>query len=807
MRKPRKDVIAVAFLCLVITLFFAQELFTDRTLVTFRLTNVFPWLSDATQEELDQASVTSDCTFSYFPRRVFATRMIRQGQIPYWNPHQFGGTPFLANFQSAVFYPVNLMLYGFDPATQMDLFLYLHFLVAAIFTYLFARKLGLTRRASVVSALSFTFCGFMVTRYGQPTFVSTASWLPALLYFAERLMEAPGFRRSGVLALVLSLCILAGFPQLVLLNVYTLVLYLAIRLALLKEKRGRWKCMTAVFLVLSLVVAGLVCAFQLLPTYELSTFSYRKVLPFDMVLSSAHHGLVGLKYLIPDILGDPVEIGVLSKALHKVEGEPAFIQNYVGTTGYVGIIPLLLAVLALTKPRRRLVPFVVLAALTLLTVFGTGLLSVFYRFLPGFNFSRIDRVILIYMCSISMLAGYGFDIALHGHARKRLFYTGAVFIAFAASFAIWISSTGIDLILRHVGDIVSRDAYLAYAPRKIWGFTIIAVLSGVLLLLRSRNRVSRNLFFVAVGAVLLVDLLSNGLTFKVSQPADGVLPASSYIEDLKADKGLWRIAKYGANVIPANTATLLGIDDIHGYDALNVNHYMEVLGVIDSSMIAVGNAALRRRIGPVTDRGALDSKIMDLLNVKYILSVGETEGRKRRPVTLLNDDYLPRAFIVDRARFFDTHAEILEYMKTGEFEPAEEVLLKPRRKGREPDQDPDSLVTGTPGTAEITDHGPNGVTIAVEVERISYLVVSDVYYPGWRVYVDGNERALFRADCAFRAVRIRPGDRVVRMEFRPQYFRIGLLFSAAGIALLAVLISSRRRTPVTPEKQEHHDPT
>jgi hypothetical protein len=806
MSRPRKDVLAIAFLVLVITVFFAPELFTDRTLVTFRLAGTLPWISDATREELEQPSVTSDCTLSYFPRRVFATEMLRQGQIPYWNPHQFGGTPFLANFQSAVFYPVNLMLYGFDPATQMDLFLYLHFIIAAVFTYLLARKLRLTRRGSIVSALSFTFCGFMVTRYGQPTFVSTASWLPALLYFAERMLEAPGFRRSGLLALALSLCILAGFPQLVLMNVYALVVYVVLRLALARRKPMRWRYVTAVFLILSLVVGCLVCAFQLLPTYELSKFSYRKVLPFSMVLSSAHHRLVALKYFIPDILGDPVHIGVLSKALRKVAAGPAFAQNYVSTTGYAGIIPLLLAVLALAVPGRRLVPFAVLGAIALLTVFGTGLLAVFYRFLPGFDFSRIDRVILIYMLSVSVLAGCGFDVALSGHARKRMFYAGAAFIAFAACMAIWLSASGVDLILRQVGTMVSRGAYLAYSSPKIWGFTIIAVLSGVLVLLRGKHRISKNLFFVSVCAVLLVDLIPNALTFKVSQPADRVLPPSSFVDNLRADEGLWRIAKYGADVIPANTATLLGIDDMHGYDALNVDHYIEVLGVIDSSMTSVGNAALRRRIGPMTERGALGSKILDLLNVKYVLSVAQAEDGRRRPVSLFNDDFLPRAFVVGQARFFDTYAEVLEYMRSGEFEPAEQVLLKPQRKGREPGRDLDSPVLEDVGTADIVEYGPNGMTVDVYVDRISYLVVSDVYYPGWRVYVDGNERALFRADYAFRAVRLHPGDRVVRMEYKPPYFKIGLLFSAAGIALLAVLVSFRPVTPIITGRQDHHEP-
>ncbi len=790
MKRPGKDAVAFVFLLAVVTLFFSRELFTDQTLVTFRLTNVFPWLSEASEEDLAQPSVTSDCTFSYYPRRVFATRMIRQGEIPFWNPHQFCGTPFLANFQSAVFYPVNLMLYGFEPTTQMDLFIYIHFLIAAVFTYLLARKLGLSSAASVVSAVAYTFCGFMVTRYGQPTFISTASWLPAVLYFAEHLIESPGLRRAGLLSLAVSLCIMAGFPQLVMLTIYTLLFYVIMRLVLTKAVSLRWKTFTLMFVLISVVVACLVCAFQLFPTYELSKFSYRKELPYEMILSSAHHKLVSLKYLIPDILGHPADIGVISKALHKVRGGATFSQNYVSTTGYVGILPLLLALLGLSVPRRRMIPFVVLSAVALLVVFGTGLLALLYRFIPGFNFSRVDRVIVIYMASVSILAGYGFDVARSGTAGKRNLYFGLGFVGFAIGLAVWLRALGLDVVLKEAGDPVARETYLDYASGKIALFLVIAALSGGLLIAARWRRLSGPVFLIATVALLMIDLVPNGLMFKVSQPAGGVVPPSSFVEEMKAEKGLWRFAKFGAPVIPSNTATLLELDDIHGYDALNVNHYIEVLGAVDSTVIATSNAALRRRIGPIGDREGLESKVLDLLNVKHVLSVLELPGGIRRPVSWVNVNHLPRAFLVNRPRYFDTFGEILAYMKGGRFDPASEVLLKRNDLG-DGEEPGDTLSAVDTGTVEIVEHTPNKVEFRVNALSTCYLVVSDVYFPGWRVFIDGDEGDLLRADYAFRAVRLGPGMHNVRMTYLPVYFRIGVIFSGAGIALLAVLISSK----------------
>jgi hypothetical protein len=478
-------------------------------------------------------------------------------------------------------------------------------------------------------------------------------------------------------------------------------------------------------------------------------------------------------------------VGVLSKELVKVQGEPVFQQNYVSTTGYVGVFPILLAIIALAGLRRKALPLVILAAISLLVVFGTPLLRIFYHLLPGFNFSRIDRVIVVYMCSIAVLAGYGFDIALAD--GKRRLVVAIAFMAFAAGFTGWFRAGGWRMIHARIAAAIGPEAYKIYASREVYVFLALAVF-GSLLLLASGRRLSRRVVLVGCVGLLLADLVPNALGFKVSQPAAEVVPRNATIDNLKQDNGEWRFAKFGADVIPSNTATIVGLYDIHGYDALNVNRYMEVLGAIDSTMIAVGNAALRRRIGPIADRDALDSGILDMLNVKYFMSVADLGGSGPEPVGLPNEGFLPRAYLVDGARRFDSDDEVLAYMKSGEFDPAAEVLLVGER-----DEVPRGANVGPPGSASVLEYGPHLVAVDVDAAVPCYLFVSDVHYPGWRAFVDDEEVELLRANYAFRAVKLGPGTHTVRMEYVPVYFRIGLIFSAAGIGLVALLISSRRR--------------
>jgi hypothetical protein len=439
-----------------------------------------------------------------------------------------------------------------------------------------------------------------------------------------------------------------------------------------------------------------------------------------------------------------------------------------------------------------MIPFIVLSIIALLVVFGTGLLALFYRIVPGFDFSRVDRVILIYMAGISILAGYGYDIAGGQSIGRRGVYIGLGFIAFAVGLGTWLHTSGLDMVLSQAGGMVTRETYFDYASGKILSFVALALLSGGLLIVRGLGKLSGRIFFIGVMALLMFDLLPKGGRFKISQPADGIVPPSSFVDEMRAEGGTWRFAKFGAEVIPSNTATLLGFDDIHGYDALNVNHYIEVLGAVDSTVIAASNAALRRRIGPIGDRNGLGSSILDLLNVKHVLSVMELPGKTRRPVSWVNRDHLPRAFLVSRARYFKAFDEMLAYMKSDRFVPAAEVLLI-GDVTTDDGEVHDSLAVVEAGTAEISRSNANETAIQVNALSECYLVLSDVYYPGWRAFVDGKEEELLRANYAFRAVRLSPGLHTVTMTYVPVYFRVGLILSVAGIALLSVLISSKSR--------------
>jgi uncharacterized membrane protein YfhO len=69
----------------------------------------------------------------------------------------------------------------------------------------------------------------------------------------------------------------------------------------------------------------------------------------------------------------------------------------------------------------------------------------------------------------------------------------------------------------------------------------------------------------------------------------------------------------------------------------------------------------------------------------------------------------------------------------------------------------------------------------------SFLVTSDVYYPGWSAAIDGQEARLYRADYAFRGVAVPAGHHLVKFTYRPRRFLLGAGLSLASVALLAAV--------------------
>ncbi|HZW02610.1 MAG TPA: YfhO family protein, partial [Anaerolineaceae bacterium] len=99
----------------------------------------------------------------------------------------------------------------------------------------------------------------------------------------------------------------------------------------------------------------------------------------------------------------------------------------------------------------------------------------------------------------------------------------------------------------------------------------------------------------------------------------------------------------------------------------------------------------------------------------------------------------------------------------------------------------ESTGSGAAPVIRIQAQRANRITIQVDTPQPGWLQLADVWYPGWKAAVDGQETPILRADYLFRAVYLPAGAQVVEFRYEPASYRIGGLVTALGLLVLAAI--------------------
>jgi uncharacterized membrane protein YfhO len=99
---------------------------------------------------------------------------------------------------------------------------------------------------------------------------------------------------------------------------------------------------------------------------------------------------------------------------------------------------------------------------------------------------------------------------------------------------------------------------------------------------------------------------------------------------------------------------------------------------------------------------------------------------------------------------------------------------------------------GAEASARITHQSPHAVQISATTVRPAYLVLTDTWYPGWVARIDGQPTRVWRANHAFRAVTLSPGEHRVEFRYEPAWLTAGLAISGLGLAGVTVMLATGR---------------
>ncbi|HEY6041464.1 MAG TPA: YfhO family protein, partial [Anaerolineae bacterium] len=310
------------------------------------------------------------------------------------------------------------------------------------------------------------------------------------------------------------------------------------------------------------------------------------------------------------------------------------------------------------------------------------------------------------------------------------------------------------------------------------------VLASLLLLASVGLILARRLSFFdsrawqwAALALLFFDLFSLGayVDLGLSDPT-APFQHDDVAQFLRTDRSVFRIDSRTdvRDVWASDTALRYGLQDTTGDNPL-------VLGRFNTFWEALGSRS---------------SSLYDLLNVKYVIAHRSTPlDAKFVPAfdgsgdirVYENKTALPRAFIVSASSRAATPEEALALIHAPAFDPTKSVVLEggPAHEFTPGDS--------TGNSVTITKYSLNEITMQVESVREGYVVLGDVYYPGWRAFIDGTGSEILRADYLFRAIPIPAGSHAVRFIYQPLTLYLGAAVSALTIVGLVGWLVWKRR--------------
>lgn len=614
-----------------VCIFLWRPIFTGRALLPGDyLTQMSPWSTvDRRPSTVDHSQwnpLQWDAISQYYPWRVFYARSMRAGHIPLWNPHQFSGTPFLANGQSACLYPPNLIFIVVDPITGFTIFAALHLFLAQVFMYWMMRELSAKELGGIVAAIVFAFSAFMVLWLELPTFVSVAVWLPLAIMLANRAVERRSVFYGMLCGLALAMTFLAGHFQIAFYVVLATSLFWLWKMVQVWRDEGKVYTILKVIVPFAAcaVIAILVSAPQVLPTQELSANSHRvrdvTEEGYQRFVDNALPTYRLVTAFAPGFFGDPSQgnyylLGRVGDSTHT--GSAA---DYMEYGMYAGILPLMLAFIALVSIRRKYVGFfVMLTALALLTATGTPINRLFYFGIPGFSaLGGPNRILLLYLFGIAALSGFGAHrLSVEAPCRLRLNWQAAesalplVIIALGVPLWAWTQAVLMTLSTPRAFIVGGPDV----AERAECCFVAFGLATVIVVVLRRYGVLSRGAFGVLAVALAVSDLFAFGINYNPTCPRSEVYPKTKLTTELQRltrngeriapINPEWSLFETPRAILPPNAAMVYGLHDVQGYDSLFTRAYQHRLAQIegvDPSPPENGNMVLVRRYTPALSK-------------------------------------------------------------------------------------------------------------------------------------------------------------------------------------------------------------
>ena len=724
-------------------------------------------------------ALLSDVISIIYPWRIYGMELIKNGQFPLWIPHTLSGSPLLANFQSGLLYPLNFLFFIFSNVNAWSIYIMFQPFLAALFCYLFLKNLKLKYLPSLVGSVIFAFSGFSLVWLEYGIIGHAGLWLPLILLSIDKIFEKFSFRWLVVGSLSVSFSIFAGYPQISFLVFLIAILYTIFQ-TFLSRGKGDFNFKPAGFVLIFFLLGILISFPQLIIGVELWGLSIRQADPTAAVFNFGLNPLKNLILLVaPDFFGNPTT------------GNFWGWGYYNESVSYVSVGGIIFAIFAFlnSKNNKNVIFFSGLFALSLLLVFANPFSSFIYNLrLPVLASSSAGRFLFITDFSLAILAAYGAQFLLSSKKAINILHQLIPLLLVYILFLVVIFLKPNFLIDEKL------SMSLSIAKRNLILPTIFVFLTSFLIILSFLKIFSnfKKIILFLVFILIVFDLFRFGWKYNPFVPNSFLYPKTELTTYLQEKGDLDRFVE----LIPQSAWIPYDLFSLEGYDALMIKRYNEVLYQMNEEKyvkVETGSRWVKLH--------RLDSHLLDLLGVKYILSynsdpVGNFDHQYFRypkdkyklvfqygkSQIYENLNALPRAFIIHQYLVIKNDDSILKTLVDKNFDFSRTLVLE-----ENPKEKPEKIFGEEKVEIDKNLYIKNKVVIRTTSAADGFLFLSDNYFPGWKAFVDGRETRIYRANYTFRAIFLPKGEHQIMFIYSPLSFKIGLYLSLATLLLLVII--------------------
>ncbi len=711
--------------------------------------------------------IKGDYSQQFFPWSGFYADSIKNFQIPLWVKHVQSGFPLFAEGQVGMLYPLNLLFFFALPFRAAYNFSFLfHILLAGLFMYLYARKMGAGTAGSFLASVLLCFGSVYAGAFINLSTLKSLCFFPAVLFLFENYLSSE--RKSAwffpATGIIWGVQLLAGSVQMTFYGIGFSALYFLYR--------NHMAGLSWAPVLKGMVVAGLtgllISIPQLYATFEIAMHSNRSIQTLDFALWGSFFPLALTGMVFP-------AFGLI------------FIRNNII---YIGLLGTFFAIAGMWNAKADRSNMFLLVFFIAALFFALGKYNPLYTGmlrLSGFYSFRVpSKFVYFAVFFLSVLSAKGFSLCFSGDSERLLskayrsfvWFIAAVVAAFlAAKAAIGLFGPGIlEFFKKYVAKNIygkpfhrySLDTYmgkieghfavlkdklsLAY-PFALYGLILIAVtLLLIPFVLRFRKKAVTG--YICLGVILLELLVYShfleGPRSAIGRFDTGDIRQPQIYAILEEDSSIYRIYPFGSkDSLPGwayfSMNMVYGLDSIGVYSPLMNRDYfsrLKGLGIVDDS------------IGVLPAAPDVISKEKDLLrklNVKYVISA---ERLDIAPLRELAEEegvflyelkgYLPRFMFSLSTSPEDVHNAGVSVQK----------------------------------------YSSGIARIAIEPDKEGYLLFSEKYYPGWKAFIDGTAVEIVKYSDILMAVKVPAGRHTVSFRYEPSYFKRFLPVQVAGLLVI-----------------------